>query len=230
MASLTLSQLIHRDPSLAGLRIDLPASSVPAERRARATAHHLADVGQHVTFLPDASRTPELGDEERQRTYLVKATSGAGEEQFVRLTTVDGLVEVGWFQAKQLAPARAPQPERATQEDSTMQDTKATETDIERQAAAFAERVTTLSKGRSLRDAINLATTQDAEGAAAYRAVGVGVDTSDTEGGAAVVSLSVRPNESFDALASRYATEHGVSLRQAVHEVGMARPDMAAAR
>lgn len=90
--------------------------------------------------------------------------------------------------------------------------------------------VTALSKGRTLRDAISLATTQDAEGAAAYRAVGVGADTSDAEDSTSVLSLSVRPNETFDALALRYATEHGVPLRQAVHEVGKARPDMAAAR
>jgi hypothetical protein len=225
MASLTLSELIQRDPSLAGLRIDLPASSVPAERRARTTVHHLADVGQRVTFLPDASRTPELGDEERQRTYVVKATIGAGEEQFVRLTTLDGLVEVGWFQAKQLAPARAPQPTRTTQQEDDMQ---TTDTDLEQKAEAFTARVTALSKGRALRDAINLATTQDAEGAEAYRLAGIGAEPADAA--PVPMCLSARTGESFDALALRYASEHGVSLRQAAHEVGKARPDMAAAR
>lgn len=229
MPRLTLGELIQRDPSLAGLRIDLPASSVPAERRARTTLHHLADVGQRVTFLPDASRTPELGDEERQRTYVVKATIGAGEEQFVRLTTPDGLVEVGWFQAKQLAPARAPQPTRTTQQEDEMQNTE-NETDIEQKAAGFAERVTPLSRGRTLRDAINLATTQDAEGAGAYRAAGVGADTLDAEDGTSVLSLSVRPNETFDQLAQRYASEKNVNLRDAIREVGKARPDLAAAR
>jgi len=226
MASLTLGELIQRDPRLAGLRIDLPASSVPAERRARTTVHHLADVGQRVTFLPDASRTPELGDEERQRTYVVKATIGAGEEQFVRLTTLDGLVEVGWFQAKQLAPARAPQPTRTTQQEDDMQ---TTETDLEQKAEAFAARVTALSKGRTLRDAMNLAQTQDAEGAEAYRLAGTGAEQVEAEP-APVLSLSARTGETFDALALRYATEHGVSLRQAVHEVGTARPDLAAQR
>ncbi len=226
MASLTLSELIRRDPSLAGLPIDLPASSVPAERRARATVHHLADVGQRVTFLPDASRTPELGDEERQRTYVVKATIGAGEEQFVRLTTVDGLVEVGWFQATQLAPARAPQSTRTTQQEDDMQ---TTDTDLEQKAAAFTARVTALAKGRSLRDAINLATMQDAESAAAYRLAGIGAETVNAEP-EPVLLLSARPGESFDALAQRYASERSISLRDAIRAVSLARPDLAASR
>ena len=36
--------------------------------------------------------------------------------------------------------------------------------------------------------------------------------------------------ESFDALATRYAAEQNVSLREAVHAVAVARPDLAAAR
>jgi hypothetical protein len=41
---------------------------------------------------------------------------------------------------------------------------------------------------------------------------------------------SVRPGETFDAVVERYAAEHRVSLREAVHAVGRARPDLAAAR
>jgi phage I-like protein len=183
---------------------------------------HLAELGQHVSFLADATRTPELTDEERRQTLVVKTIDG----EFVRLAKRDG-TEFGWFKSEtQLAPA--PATERTTQENTTMQDTKTTENDIEQKAAAFAARVAALSNGRTLRDAISLATTQDAEGAIAYRLAGIGAEpANDTP---TPISLSARAGESFDALALRYANEQGVSLRQAVHEVGKARPDLAAVR
>ncbi len=183
---------------------------------------HLAELGQHVSFLADATATPELTDEERQQTFVVKTIEG----EFVRLARLDG-TEFGWFKSEtQLGPAPAPEP--ATHEDTTMQDTKRTNTDIEQKAEAFAARVTALSNGRMLRDAISLATAEDAEGAEAYRLAGIGAEP--VNDGPAPISLSVRTGESFDALALRYAHEHGVSLRQAVHEVSKARPDLAAAR
>jgi phage I-like protein len=193
--------------------VEAPATTGPV---------HLAELGQRVTFQPDAERTPELTDEERRQTFVVKTVEG----DFVRLARLDG-TEFGWFRSEtQLAPA--PAPERATEEDTTMQDTKTTEKDIEQKAEAFAARVTALSKDHLLRDAISLATTQDAEGAEAYRLAGIGaVQVVEAP---APISLSVRTGESFDALAMRYANERGVSLRQAVHEVGKARPDLAAAR
>lgn len=196
---------------------------------------HLAELGQRVTFLRDAERTPELTDEERRQTFVIKTTVGDGENQFVRLATLDGR-EFGWFRVTQLAPAdaaqkeqRSPVPERTTSEDTTMQDTKTTKADIEQKAAAFAARVTGLSKDRPLRDAIILATAQDAEGAEAYRLHGVGAEAGE-EAAAPVLNLSARSGESFDQLAQRYALEKGVSLRQAIHDVGKARPDLAAAR
>ena len=189
--------------------VDTPTTTAPV---------HLAELGQHVTFLPDAERTPELTDEERRQTFIVKTVDG----EFVRLAKLSG-EEFGWFKAAvQLAPARA------VEENNVMQDTKTTETDIEQKAAAFAQRVTALSQGLTLRDAISLATTQDAEGAAAYRLVGVG--SARVDEAPAPISLSARTGESFDDLVSRYANEKGVSLRVAVHEVGKARPDLAAAR
>ncbi len=205
------------------------ALRVPADRRARTrTVHHLAELGQRVTFRPDAERTPELSDEERRQTFIVKSTIGAGEDQFVRLTRPDG-TEFGWFRvSNQLAPAPAPQPERTTQEDNTMQDTKTT--DIEQQAAQFARRVA--QKFALVRDwatAFTLAQDEDESGAEAYRRAGIGADTLEPEP-PPVLSLSARPNESFDDLATRYAIEKGVSLREAVREVGRARPDLAAGR
>jgi phage I-like protein len=188
-----------------------------------AAAVHLAELGQRVTFKPDAERTPELTDDERRQTFIVKATVGGGDDQFVRLATRDGR-EFGWFRASaQLAPAPAT-------ENTTMQDTKSTETDLEQKAAAFAARVAELSKSCVLRDAISLATAQDPEGASAYRLVGIGAEPAEAVPAPAPINLSVREGETFDALAMRYAHEHGVSLRQAVHAVSKARPDLAAAR
>ena len=43
-------------------------------------------------------------------------------------------------------------------------------------------------------------------------------------------AAATQPGESFDALATRYAAEKNVSLREAVHAVAVARPDLAAAR
>ena len=111
-----------------------------------------------------------------------------------------------------------------------MQETKTTETGIEQKAAAFADRVTALSKDRPLRDAISLATAQDAEGAECYRLAGLGAAPVKEAPAPVSINLSVREGETFDALVLRYANERGVSLRQAVREVGKARPDLAAAR
>lgn len=191
---------------------------------------HLAELGQRVTFQPDAERTPELTDEERRQTFVVKTTIGAGDDQFVRLTRLDG-TEFGWFRVStQLAPAPATAPERTRQEDTTMQGTKTTGMDTEQKAAAFAARVAELSKSCTLRDAISLATTQDTEGAEAYRLAGIGTEQVEAAPAPASMNLSIREGDTFDALAMRYAHEHGVSLRQAVHAVSKARPDLAAAR
>jgi phage I-like protein len=198
-----------------------------------AASVHLADLGQRVTFKPDAERTPELTDEERRQTFVVKTTIGAGDDQFVRLTRLDG-TEFGWFRVStQLAPAPATEAERTRQEDTTMQDMKATGTDIEQKAAAFAARVAELSKGCTLRDAISLATTQDAEGAEAYRLAGIGAEQVEAAPAPASINLSVREGETFDEVAMRYYREHrgqGVTIREAVRAVSLARPDLAAAR
>jgi len=79
--------------------------------------------------------------------------------------------------------------------------------------------------------AFTLAQNEDEAGAEAYRLVGIGAAplAADQEP-TPVLSLSTMPGESFDALAMRYAVEKNVSLREAVHEVGKARPDLAASR
>jgi hypothetical protein len=78
--------------------------------------------------------------------------------------------------------------------------------------------------------AFHLAQGEDVAGALAYRLHGVGTEAVEEEAVAPVLNLSTRSGESFDQMAQRYALEKGVSLRQAIHEVGKARPDLAAAR
>jgi hypothetical protein len=200
----------------------------------RGTGSEQAQSAKNFTCLTDAEKTPELTDEERAQTFVVKSTVGEGDDQFVRLTRTDG-TEFGWFANRQLAPASAPEkaqnsplPENTTEEVTTMR--AQTATDIQTKATAFAQRVTALAVDRPMREAISLANTQDAEGAEAYRLAGVGAEAVEDEPKSAPLNLSVRGDESFDQLAMRYATEKHVSLRDAIREVGRARPDLAATR
>lgn len=103
-----------------------------------------------------------------------------------------------------------------------------TVTDLEKKAAAFAQRVIDLSNGRTLRAAIDLAEAQDREGAESYRLAGIGAKAATPP--APVLTLSAQPGDSFDAMVMRYASERGVGLREAIREVGKARPDLVAGR
>lgn len=215
MKALTLAT-----PALAGIHLHAALRDLVA-----APVINLAEVGQMVTFVENEEATPELSPPERAQVFVVTAIGGTGDNAFVKLQVAESGMPYGWYPVKVLAPA--PAPERTTEE-NTMRDTKTTETDIARRAAAFAERVTTLSNGRTLRDAINLATAQDAEGAEAYRLAGIGAEP--VSHATAPINLSARPGESFDDLVVRYQHEHGVSARTAAHAVAVARPDLAAAR
>ena len=195
--------------------VDAPITTAPV---------HLADLGQRVTFPPDAERTPELTEEERRQTFVIKATIGEGDDQFVRLTKLDG-TEFGWFRSTQLAPAPAPEPER-TKEHTPMQHMKTTENDIQQKASTFLRR---LPKNYTVDDVLRLSRQYPDEGEA-YRLAGIGIEQLEPAPASAPISLSVREGETFDDVAHRYAEEHGVPLRQAVREVGKARPDLAAVR
>lgn len=195
---------------------DLALTGQPSKTR------HLAVLGQHVTFVPEAARTPELSDEERARIFVVKSTTEAEDGQFVRLATLDG-VEFGWFRVDQLAPA--PAAEQTTSEESMPT------TELSRKAATFAARVKSLSNSRAARDAFDLAQKDDPEGAEAYRLAGTGREiTTEPDVPAQVLTLSVRPSETFDSLATRYSIEKGIPLREAVRAVAVAHPDLAADR
>jgi hypothetical protein len=215
MTALTLAT-----PALAGIHLHAALRDLVA-----VPVVHLAEMGQRVTFIENEEATPELSLQERAQVFVVTAIGGgSGDNAFVKLKVAESGRPYGWYPVKVLAPA--PAPERTTEENTNMQ----TEANLDQKATAFAARVMTLSKDRPLRDAISLATTQDAEGAEAYRLVGIGAEPVQVTPESAAINLSVREGETFDALAMRYAHEHGVTLRQAVHEVGKARPDLAAAR
>lgn len=206
------------------------ALSVQSESTA---PRHLASIGQRVSFRMDADHTPELTEIERAQTLVVKSTVGEGDDQFVRLTTLDG-TEFGWFRVEQLEPANAPQKQEnsplPSRPENQTEDRMQTTTELEKKATTFAERVQALSKDRSPRAAIELAATQDPDGAESYRLAGIGAEVNTASAPAPMLSLSVRPDESFDALVTRYAIEKNISLREAIREVGKARPDLAASR
>lgn len=218
MAALTLAT-----PALAGVHLHAALRDLVA-----VPAINLSEVGQRVTFIENEEATPELSPQERAQVFVVTAVGGGtGDNAFVKLKTADSGKPYGWYPLKVLAPAPASAPERTTEENTTMQDVKTTE----QKAAAFEARVNqTFASVGDWTQAFTLAQREDAEGAEAYRLARGGGSRMETVSTPASINLSVREGETFDALATRYANEHGVSLRQAVREVSAARPDLAAAR
>lgn len=107
-----------------------------------------------------------------------------------------------------------------------MQDTKTTE----QRAAAFEQRMTALSQGRTARQAFDLAQNEDKAGAEAYRLRGVGIQQAEAAPAPTSINLSVREGETFDDAVERYQHEHGVSAAIAAHAVAVAYPELAAAR
>ena len=85
--------------TLADGRVLGRAVLTPAEETPNISTIHSAESGQLVSFKPDAALTPELADGERSATYEVKDAVGAGDNQFVRLTSTDG-DELGWFRVR----------------------------------------------------------------------------------------------------------------------------------
>jgi hypothetical protein len=79
----------------------------PSQEHSMTRSFHLASIGDNVSFIEDDTKTPELTPKERADTFVVKAVVDAGDQQFVRLETLDGGKEFGWFVADQLGPAPA---------------------------------------------------------------------------------------------------------------------------
>jgi hypothetical protein len=167
--------------------------------------------GERVRVKPHA-RWAGLVDDE----YTIAEVVGKDETAMCRLRGRNGGY-IKWFRAAtDLEPA---QPTEVSMN-----------TNIEQRAARFEARVAQhFTNTGDWMKAFNLAQIEDRTGAEIYRARGVGATVMEAEP-APVVSLSARTGESFDALAMEYAHEHSVPLRKAVHEVAVARPDLAAAR
>ncbi len=202
------------------------ADTSVAEPVKAAKTIHMAELDQRVGFAPNAELTPELDNEQRNQTFVVKSMVGEGDDQFVRLTTLDGQ-EFGWFRSTQLAPANAPdkQKNNPSTEVQTMSD------NITIAAQRFEQHVTRLiAGGAPARTAFDLAQRVDAAGAEAYRLAGTGVEAMPEPEPAAVVSLSSRDGEDFDALTMRIAAERNIPLRDAARAVSIARPDLLALR
>ena len=98
-------------------------------------------------------------------------------------------------------------------------------------AARFEERVKHReASGMSTREAVNLTSVEDREGAEAYRLHGLSLDALPTSTSEPIISLSVKAGETFDELCERTARERQIPLRDAIRLVGIARRDLAESR
>lgn len=206
------------------------ALSLPAENNTvmSSTVHHLAEVGQRVTFKDDAERTPELTAAERHQTFIVESAIGDGDDQFVRLATAEG-EELGWFRATQLAPARPnanPIPaDRQQQENTTMHANNNGDDELIALSNTIAQ-----ERGISLRDA-TIEAGRRLPALAERRRADIGVDATTTDD-ADILSrpvINLRDGESFFALCQRTAAERQIHLSQAIRLVGHAHPNLAEA-
>lgn len=196
------------------------ALSLPPETKA-ASVISLAELGQRLTFIENEEATPELSPQDRAQVLVVTAIGGgSGDNAFVKLETADSGKPYGWYPLKVLAPAPASAPEGTAQEDTTMMN------NIETKAAAFLRR---LSKDYTAADVVNLSR-QYPDESEAWRLAGLGVTQVEAAPMPTPINLSAREGETFDALCQRHSIEKGISLKRAAHEVGLAYPELAAAR
>jgi hypothetical protein len=185
---------------------------------------HLAEVGQYITVTPEAVMRPEhVG-----QAFEIVRKIGEGDDAFVAVKDADGRTWE-WVRATDLLPAPpkrsvspASLPPQQAEEESVMQN------DTISLATQFDGRVRVLSAEHEPREAFQRAQGELKDQASAYRAHGV--SRQEAPAPKAVVSLSAHPGETFDQLAMRHAREKGISLRDAIHAVGVARPDLAAGR
>ena len=183
----------------------------------------MTELDQVVSFKLDAEVTPELTPEERAQSFRVKATIGQGDDQFVRLTTIDNK-EFGWFRVNQLRPADAPE----KKEENSMSTKTAVKMSATDELISLANAIAVEHPEMSLADAYMEAGRRRVDLAEARRTeIGVVESTDDESNSAVPVSLSVRDGETFDALCLRYADEKQISLRQAIPIVSAAHPKLA---
>ena len=176
------------------------ATGIPPQE-ASVQTFHLAKIGDRVSFIDDSIKVPELTDNERTDTYVVKAVVDANDQQFVRLETVDGGKEFGWFAVDQLAPAAAP--DKAKQPPAAMEPIVPTTPE---EAAALATRtknvwLATPPKKEKDEETVALTGTE-----ANHRLLALGSDRAKAKG----ISLSAAIKElSSDEVASLVAIRDG---------------------
>lgn len=198
MQALTLST-----PAIAGVHLSVALRDLVA---AEDGAVHLAELGQRVSFKDDGEQTPELTDDERRRTFIVKSIIGEGDDQFVRLA----------------ANANPIPPDQQQQEDATMHAKNADDelirlaSTIEREQG-ISRREATIEAGRRRSDLVD-----------ARHAEIRGEPTDDAETQARPL-INLRAGESFIALCQRTADERQINLAAAIKLVGQAHPTLAEA-
>ena len=173
-------------------------------------AVHLAEVGQRVGFSPDAEVTPELSDLERSQTFLVKSAIGAGDDQFLRLTTVDG-VEFGWFRATQIAPA----PNKHTKKGNPMPKNTKPDTDVQTALSQIAA-ARGIDLNTNLRAAVRLIDESTAAGYLEQFDSGATKPEPEAERPANIHNLTRNGEERFDQLVLRVAAERRIELHAAI--------------
>jgi hypothetical protein len=188
---------------------------------------HLAEVGQHVTVDPGLH--PQLARETWTVADVGRTRDG---NEFVVLQNPRSGATYKWINGAELLPAPAgldPREGPRIVEDGRerhMADMNAARLfllrtqQIESERRAIGDRI-------DLARAIAIASNEDEAGAVAYRLAGLSADASTIQ---PVISLSARAGETFDAVCERVASERGISLREAIHVVGEARPELASAR
>ncbi len=174
---------------------------------------NLVEAGQRVTIRP-GQENPAM---DAGRVFIVEKKDG----DFWQLRAHDGTGPHRWYKASDLLEVPAPK--------EKLMNAMETETQLHAAADRFEAAVNKrIARGERPDDALRGEAAADAVGAEVYRRSKTSSAAISSE--PVTISLSARAGENFDALAMRYAHERGISLRQAVHEVGRAFPQLAQAR
>jgi hypothetical protein len=203
----SLKSLLKKRPDLENLMVDVPDRTV------------------HLNFAKGDRVTVRRGQEnpiqDAERMFIVEKIVEKAEGDFCQLRAHDGTGPHRWYRSSDLMPA-------PSSKEQPMSNAMETEQQLHAEADRFEMAVNArIAKGERPDDALLGEAADDPVRAEIYRRSKTGspVFTSSP-----VISLSVRSGENFDQLAERYATENKCSLRQAIHDVGRAFPQLAEAR
>jgi Mu-like prophage I protein len=201
------------------------AESAPG--RATERALHLAEIDQVVSFSDDPELTPELTPEDRaQGPFKVTARVGEGDDQFVRVVTMDGKDFFGWFRANQLAPAPAPNKEK----ESPMP-AKTVKLTADEELDALAKEISRQT-GKPYKLSLLEAANQRHDLTDARRTeIGAPVAEEPAADAEPVVNnpfnLRALPGERFSQIVSRVSREQGIGFREATRIASDAFPALA---